>query len=73
VELVLVLLVLAIAGVAVAMILRNRRPDDGRLKVRDLPFPPDSAARQALDDAYSRGEMDREHYEDRVRRLGDSS
>lgn len=72
-ELVLVLLVLAIAGVAVAMILRNRRPDDGRLKVRDLPFPPDSAARQALDDAYSRGEMDREHYEDRVRRLGDSS
>lgn len=72
-ELVLVLLVLVLTAVAVALILRNRRDDDGRLKVRDLPFPPDSTARQALDDAYSRGEMSREHYEDRVRRLGDRS
>lgn len=73
VELVLVLVVLALVAVAVALVLRNRRVDDGRLKVRDMPFPPDSAARQALDDAYSRGEMSREHYEERVRRLGDTS
>ena len=74
-RLLLILLVPVLLAVTAAVLVRasRRGRDDGRLRVRDLPFPPDSTARQALDDAYSRGEMSREHYEDRVRRLGDHS